>query len=432
MISIVMPVYNTGKYLEESIKSILLQSYTDFELICVDDCSRDKLTKEILCKYSEEDSRIKVLALERNVGAAEARNIGATHATGTYITFLDGDDVFHKDMLKKIYITIEKYDADMCVWGFRTFCNNGFGEQVLDEISLIKEGNITDTVFELSDLSENGMNLWNTSPWTKLCKRSFLIDNNISFQSLKCANDVYYSLLCAIYAKKIVYVEGEQILVDYRTGSSNQISSNRDPRCVCDAIEKILKRVNMDAHLKAQIASAFLGMMKYEFNSSSDDRWREESYYRLRGMLKEYFCDVVFEDNTYNVLKKKIEEEDYSCGQFFLSGDFEGQLRGVQDELKKEISDIEDVVVWGNGKRGKAFLNILDLFDCKSVMIVDTKNDSVGMFAENEVPIMHTDKVKGKNCVIIATNNCIYNDIKDLDDYKKAKIINLERYCPVG
>lgn len=432
MISIIMPVYNTGKYLEESLQSILSQTYTDFELICVDDCSKDKLTKEVLHKYSEEDSRIKVLWLEQNVGAGEARNIGLAYATGEYITFLDGDDIFHKDMLKNAYTTIEKYDADMCIWGYRIFCSNGLEKQVLEEVGPVKEGNITDSVFALSDLSENGLNLWSTSPWTKLCKRSFLVNNNICFQTLRCANDVYYSLLCAIYAKKMVYVEGEQILVDYRTGSSNQISSNRDPRCVCDAIEKILKRVNIDTHLSVQVARAFLGMMRYEFNSSSNDRLREESYYRLREMLREYFCDVLFEDNTYNVLKKKIEEEDYSFGQFFLSGEFEGQLRGVQDELKKEIGDIEEVVVWGNGKRGKAFLNILDLFDCKSVMIVDTKNDSVGMFAENEVPIMHTDKVKGKNCVIIATNNCIYNDIKDLDDYKKAKIINLERYCPVG
>ena len=432
MISIVMPVYNTGKYLEESLQSILTQSFTDFELICVDDGSDDELTKQILYKYENEDRRIKVLSMENNVGAAEARNIGLANATGKYITFLDGDDIFHKDMLMNAYITIEKYDADMCIWGYRVFRIVEGKKKVLCERSPIRLRDRAEGVFKLTDLPENGLNLWTSAPWTKLCKRSFIADNKIKFQNLKCANDVFYSMMCAICAERIVYVEGNQILVDYRTGSGNQISSNRDPRCVCDAVEEIMKTVQSDKCLSKKIAYAFFDMLRYEFRHSDNKFWREESYYRIRKILKRYFENVTFENNTWNVLREKVENFEYNYGQIFLNADLEAQLQDTQEDLKKEIGESDELVVWGYGKRGKAFLNILDITKYKKVMVVDRSNDGVDLIADKGVPIIHTDMVMGKECVIVATNTSIYNDIKELDDFKHAKIINLEKYCPVG
>lgn len=432
MISIVMPVYNTGKYLEESLQSILSQSYTDFELICVDDCSSDELTKKILYEYNSKDNRIKVLSMEQNVGAAEARNIGMDHAKGTYLVFLDGDDIFHKDMLMNAYTTIEKYDADMCVWGYRTFCTTEEEKKILHENCPIRIDNRTDGIFKVSDLPENGLNLWTTGPWTKLCKKAFLVDNNIRFQTLKCSNDVFYSIMCAVCAKKIVYVEGEQILVNYRTGSGMQISSNRDPRCVCDAVEQILINIQRNTCLDRQILYAFLNMLIYEFRNSHNELWREESYYRIRAIIKSYFENVLLENNAYNVLRQKIENLDYRYGQVFLNAVFEEQLRSAQDELKKEIGQVKELVVWGRGKRGKAFINIIELFDCEKVMIVDSRNDEVGTVIYNGIPIIHTDEVKGRECLIVATNTHIYNYIKNLDDFNCAKVINIEPYCPVG
>ena len=432
MVSIVMPVYNTGKYLAESLQSILSQSYTDFELICVDDCCDDELTKEILHECKSKDSRVKVISFEQNVGAAKARNIGLENAKGEYITFLDADDIFHRDMLLLAYDTAKKYDADMCIWGFRAFDVNGGNKYILYEFNPHKIETKTDHIFELSELPENGLNLWTTAPWTKLCKRSFLVDNNIKFQTLKSSNDVYYSIMCAIYSKKIVYVEEEPCLVDYRTGTDTQISANRDPRCVCEAIEEVLKKIKTDEHLNKQIAYVFLSMMRYEFRNSHNVLWREESYYRLRNILNKQFKDVVFEENTYNILRKKIEEVDYSYGQFFLSGDFEEQLRGVQNELKEIIASAEELVVWGNGRRGSALLSIAHLLDSKRVVVVDSRNDNVGLTTKTGNSIMHTDDIKGRKCTIIATNTYIYDYIKSSDDYKDIKVINLEPYCPVG
>ena len=132
------------------------------------------------------------------------------------------------------------------------------------------------------------------------------------------------------------------------------------------------------------------------------------------------------------MLKQKIESLDYNYGQVFLSADFEEQLRDAQDKLKKEIGQITEMVVWGRGKRGRAFANMIDLFDCDKVMVVDGRNDEVGMVTENGISIIHTDEVKERDCLIVASNTSIYNYIKSLDEYRCARVINIEPYCPVG
>ena len=81
-ISIIAPVHNTGIYLEEALESIFVQSFQDFEVICVDDASSDRLTRAILQKYQSLHESMRVIWLRENVGAGEARNIGFAEAKG--------------------------------------------------------------------------------------------------------------------------------------------------------------------------------------------------------------------------------------------------------------------------------------------------------------------------------------------------------------
>ena len=98
LVSIVMPSYNTAKYIEESIKSVLEQTHSNWELIIVDDCSTDN-TDEIIEKYLC-DSRIRYLKNEKNSGAAVSRNRALREATGKWVAFLDSDDTWHKEKLE--------------------------------------------------------------------------------------------------------------------------------------------------------------------------------------------------------------------------------------------------------------------------------------------------------------------------------------------
>lgn len=123
-ISIVMPVYNVEKYIEKSIESVLAQTFTDFELLLVDDCSPDKSGK--ICDiFAKMDKRIKVVHLEKNGGVANARNTVMIPASGQYLCFLDSDDHFDSDMLKILADSVKENPAQAVVFGLvEEYCNN--------------------------------------------------------------------------------------------------------------------------------------------------------------------------------------------------------------------------------------------------------------------------------------------------------------------
>lgn len=100
LVSIITPLYNSEKFIEETIKSVLSQTYNNWEMLIVDDCSTDNGV-EIVEKYQVKDKRIKLIRLSKNGGGAVARNKGIEEAKGDYIAFLDSDDLWHYQKLEK-------------------------------------------------------------------------------------------------------------------------------------------------------------------------------------------------------------------------------------------------------------------------------------------------------------------------------------------
>ena len=116
-ISIIVPVYKVEKYIHKCIDSILAQTFTDFELILVDDGSPDNCGK-ICDEYAKEDSRIVVIHKD-NGGVSDARNIGISRANGEYIGFVDSDDYIDKDMYKNLYESCLNNKADISIIGIK-------------------------------------------------------------------------------------------------------------------------------------------------------------------------------------------------------------------------------------------------------------------------------------------------------------------------
>lgn len=113
MVSIIMASFNREKYISESINSVIAQTYSDWELIISDDGSQD-CTCSIVEKYSDIDSRVKLLVSPVNLGAAHARNMALHEAKGKYIAYLDSDDLWMKDKLKKQLDFMEHKNCGMC------------------------------------------------------------------------------------------------------------------------------------------------------------------------------------------------------------------------------------------------------------------------------------------------------------------------------
>lgn len=151
LVSIIMPAYKAVSTISEAIESVLAQTYKNFELVIVDDCSPDR-TVQIVQAYILKDKRIKLIQKFTNEGVAEARNTGLDNAQGEFVAFLDSDDKWAEDKLEKqLAVLKERNDVDVVYGSYYRFNSNGVKNVVkvstlLDKIELLKGnpiGNLT-------------------------------------------------------------------------------------------------------------------------------------------------------------------------------------------------------------------------------------------------------------------------------------------------
>lgn len=177
MISIIIPVYNVEKYLAECLESILAQTYTDFEVILIDDGSPD--SSGIICDaYAQKDNRIHVIH-QSNAGVSTARNNGIEYATGEWITFVDSDDWLDPDFLASFKLSD---DIDLSVTGLRYM---RYPERTVMKTWIFEEKNIS-LIKDVEDIARNNLLEYGTvccKAYKKLIlnKHNLRFDKNISY-----------------------------------------------------------------------------------------------------------------------------------------------------------------------------------------------------------------------------------------------------------
>ena len=124
LISVIMPAYNCEKYIAEAIQSVLNQTYIDFELIIIDDCSKDN-TLDIIKDFKSKDSRIKVYESSENSGVSKTRNRGIFESSGEWVAFLDSDDIWDNKKLEKQIKYAKKINAGFVFTGVSYIDENG-------------------------------------------------------------------------------------------------------------------------------------------------------------------------------------------------------------------------------------------------------------------------------------------------------------------
>lgn len=205
-LSIVMPVFNVGPYLDASILSVLHQSFSDFELIIVNDASTDE-GLSIIEMYSKLDSRIKVINLDYNTlgGAGIPSNIGIEHAEGKYVGFVDSDDFIVKDAFEKLISEAEKNEADLVIADFRIFENERRNVKVAYDK---KEWNGLPLAAAFSPEDYPAIFRLSPVPWRKLYRLDFLNQSNIRFPEgdyFYEDNPLHWTVLSQ--AKKVVLID---------------------------------------------------------------------------------------------------------------------------------------------------------------------------------------------------------------------------------
>lgn len=207
-VSIIVPIYNGEKYIDNFVKMVLSQSFKDFELLLINDGSSDNSLIKCM-EIKQKDSRIKVISKE-NTGAWDTRNKGIEEATGKYIVFWDCDDYADSTYLEKMYNAIESNNFDLVICG---------------QIDIISKGNIKTkkiikpeerTYSDKSKFRENYISLREEyiadTLWNKIYKNNIIQKNNIRFNKLKRGEDVefninYYNYVnsCKILEESLYY-----------------------------------------------------------------------------------------------------------------------------------------------------------------------------------------------------------------------------------
>ena len=207
LVSIITPVYNAERFIKETIKSVQSQTYKNWEMILIDDCSTDS-SEKIIKEYMRVDNRIRYIKLEENIGVSSARNKAIEKSKGRYIAFLDSDDIWKSNKLKeqidfmiktKYYFTFTSYDII-----------DEFGNIMLDEVKCRKVLNYKKA------LKGNSI-----ACLTVIIDRNYI--NNILFKNVKHED---YLLWLNILKQGVISYGLQKNLSSYRK-VTNSLSSNK-------------------------------------------------------------------------------------------------------------------------------------------------------------------------------------------------------------
>lgn len=214
-ISIIIPIYNVERYLRQCIDSILAQTFTDFELLLIDDGSPDGCPA-ICDEYAEKDARIRVFH-KQNGGVTSARNKGLNNANGNWIIYIDGDDWIEPTYVEELYNAAINNEADIAICGFRFVYEDGS--------SVIEHPTIWD------DNKQASLNRYIASIWTTACgtiqKSSLYKDNGVqSPKDLTFCEDFHLMVRLCYFANKVVSIN--RPLYNYRQRSSSIVHSLND------------------------------------------------------------------------------------------------------------------------------------------------------------------------------------------------------------
>ena len=251
-VSIIIPVYNIEKYIEECVNSVLVQSYKNFEVILVDDGSKDK--SSIICDdLANLDNRIKVIH-KKNGGLSSARNAGIKVSKGDYIAFIDGDDYWDdKDFLKNAIDYLIHSNADFINYGLKKYYEN---EDIMQEGKYIFDRNaidINDKRKTLDYLISN--NLYISSACTKLIKRQIIQDNNLLFREGIFSEDIDWSVRLLVCSKRIDVINKTPYVYRYRSNSISKTLGTKNVRDLIGNIENSISYIPKNDEFKYEYMS---------------------------------------------------------------------------------------------------------------------------------------------------------------------------------
>lgn len=387
-VSVIIPIYNAEKYLEESLRGVINQTLRNTEIICVDDGSTDS-SPDILMKLANEDKRIRIVTQEKS-DAGAARNRGLKEAKGKYLSFLDADDIFEPQMLEEAYLKAEEGKAEIVVFrSDRYNCSVGRYE---DAGWTIREECIPQkdvfAAYEVRDLF-NAFSGW---AWDKLYLHEYITERNLHFQEQRYINDRFFVETAFAGADRICVLN--KLLVHKRINAPGALTTGyfegNNWKYWLSAVREIFDWLNKEGTYRDNVKN-FVSFAARNILWNLDGFVECESFDQLFEYVKNDYLPQL------EILKMGAkcfyDNEDYKCIQDISNSTAESfrwnRMLGRKDgsylfpfELVPKGSKI---ILYGAGKVGREYYRQIMFSDwCEIVAWVDKTHERIDYISDPE------------------------------------------------
>ena len=228
-VSVIVPVYNTEKYLPACLDSVLDQSLRDLEIICVDDCSPDRCG-EIIDEYAARDARVKAIHLQENRGQGHGRNLGMNRATGKYLYFLDSDDTIVPTALEELVQSADRENLDAVFFDGKTTFEDEALKSVFAPPIALRKGIYREEACLGKELLDEFIrqNEWTCYPQRTFWRREFLLEEGIRYPEACEHEDEFFTFAGLLAAKRARYVRKQ--LFTLRAREKSVMTSEPAPK----------------------------------------------------------------------------------------------------------------------------------------------------------------------------------------------------------
>lgn len=301
-ISVIVPVFNSERYLPQCIESILKQTFYDFEVIFINDGSKDN-SVSVIKGYNDE--RIKIINQE-NQGQAVARNNAIKEAKGEYITFVDSDDCISFCMLEKLYEKAKNTNADICWCDMSTFNDNMKVREVKEFINLSDE--------------KKDYIIHNAGPCAKLIRKEIIIDNELYFLTNHFYEDIAVVPAYSLFADKISYIDDSFYNYRIHNGSTmKQKTYSKKMEDIFESMEHLYSYFKDEKYYENEIEFLYIkhllhaaSLRFFNFSEGRDQivkisnimkekfpKWYKNKYFQMKDIRFKIICLLIYKKKFF-------------------------------------------------------------------------------------------------------------------------------------
>lgn len=397
-ISTIIPVYNAEEYICRCLDSVLEQNIQPQEIICVDDGSTDH-SLEILKNYEIKHDNIHVLT-QKNCYAGVARNKGLEIAKGEYVHFMDADDYILPGSYAKVYATAIANSADYVKTRSKTF---DMQSGILMENNYFSMSAFPDSIYgKVCSLHDCQDVLLKTAraPWTSFIKRSYLIGNNIRFNSLKCVNDRSFYMDVIMHTNRIVICNC--YMTCYQTNNQKSLMGIRHENFIC-LIKSYQIIRDMVSGMPIDIKKKVLG---YEFNSLAARYGKLNTMQQkeVENILKPFLKNLIWSELDESLITNSAAKAIYELLNMKFPTEYQIDTTSALTEL---YTGSHDLILYGAGRVCIALIQYLleNNYDLNKITCITVSDKANNPRYIKGIPVLSMEEcdLDSADNIIIAT-----------------------------